>query len=66
MTYRYRLYCPDCFMQDAEGCFDGRFEYSEDEYDTPLEAAEAGREAVSDGIWKYQVVNKYRRVVEVK
>src|SRR6266702_7141491 len=58
MKYRYRLSCPDCTDIDPQGCFDGGTHTSEEIFDTPEEASEAGYKATSHNIYKFEVVDE--------
>ncbi len=44
MKYRYRLWCDDC-TGDPHGCFNGSSMLSEEVFEKPEQAAEAGSEA---------------------
>lgn len=63
MKYRYRLSCPDCTGIDPEGCFDGGTWTSEDEFDTPEEAADAGYEATRRTITEYEVIDEFLEII---
>jgi len=54
--YKYRLWCPDCYGQDPDGCFGGGTELSEETYHTIDEADDAGWERTRGTIWAYDVV----------
>lgn len=59
MKYHYRIWCHDCTGSDPQGCFDGDTSTSDETFDTPEEAADAGSEMTSDvGPWDYYVVDE--------
>src|SRR5260221_13729182 len=64
MKYFYWLYCPDCYLQDFDGCFDGMTERDSTPYDTPQEAREAAQNATLDNIWEYGIVDEEGRVIK--
>lgn len=67
MRYRYRLWCHDCTDEDPQGCFDGGTQTSEETFDTPGEAADAGADYVDDvGPWDYEVIDEEGDEVEVE
>lgn len=63
--YWVRLWCPYCFNEDPQGCFNGGYDYVEvdDIFSTEklllptIEEAIAKGEEVTTNIWKYEVVN---------
>ncbi len=56
--YRYRLYCPDCFGTDPDGCFNGGYKHSEEQYETPVDAALAAIKVTSGTPWFYGIVDE--------
>lgn len=57
--YRYRVWCADCFSEDYQGCFNGGYDISEETFDTPQQANEAGEEAAGAcGTWYHDVVGE--------
>lgn len=66
MKYHYRIWCPDCLGEDPQGCFDGRVEDDEEEFDTPEQALDAGYEAINRTIWEFEVVDGDGKVIDVE
>lgn len=56
--YRYRLRCDQC-GDDPDGCFDGGSQLSEEGFDSPEQADEAGSIVAGRvGPWEYQVTDE--------
>ena len=64
MRYRYRLWCDDC-ADDPHGCFNGGSMLSEETFDTPEQAVEAGSEAAEVcAPWDFCVTDEAGNVIK--
>ena len=66
MKYHYRLSCPDCTDIDPQGCFDGGTHTSEEIFDTPQEACDAGYKATFHNIYEFEVIDEDGTVIEIE